>query len=234
LKKLLLFDIDGTLLRAEGATHKAITRTFHELFAAEKIMDVRSLIGATDRGIFKDAAHKILGRQLSAAEMKAVEKRYLELLPGELAAANFSVKPGVKQLLPLLCAGKDIIMGLETGNLEKAAYMKLRRGELDDYFKFGGFGSDSESRPELVRKAIARAQKRSAETIMPENTFIIGDAPNDIKAGKEIGIVTIAVGTGLLPREEVLAAKPDYFLDDLSDIPAFMKIIGCGGDGKAK
>ncbi len=234
MKKLLLFDIDGTLLRAEGATHKAITRTFQGLFGTEKIMDVRSLIGATDRGIFKDAAGKLLGRQLSAAEMKAVEKLYLELLPGELAGAKFHVKPGIKELLPLLDAKKDIIMGLETGNLEKAAYIKLKQGGLDCYFKFGGFGSDSESRPELVRKAMERAQQKSAEKIKPENTFIIGDAPNDIKAGKEVGIVTIAVGTGLLPREEVLAAGPDYFLEDLSDIPVFLKIIGFGRDEKAK
>ena len=226
MKTLLLFDIDGTMLRAEGATYKAVMRTFRELFGTAKIIDIRDLIGATDRGIFKDASKKLLDRQLTEAEMKAVEKRYLELLPGELAVASFHVKPGVKGLLSLLKTKKDIIMGLETGNLEKAAYMKLKQGGLDGYFKFGGFGSDSESRPEIVRKAIERAQQKSASAIKPANTFIIGDAPADIKAGQEAGIVTIAVGTGLLPREEVLAAGPDYFLEDLSDIPAFLKIIG--------
>lgn len=163
-----------------------------------------------------------------------MEKRYLELLPGELASAKFHLKPGVNELLSLLAAKKDILLGLETGNLKIAAYMKLKQGKIDGYFKFGGFGSDSESRPGLVRKAIQRAQQKSAEKIRPENIFIIGDAPNDVNAGKEVGVMTIAVGTGLIPREEVLAAGPDYFLADLSDIPAFLKIIGRGGNGEAK
>lgn len=227
MKKLLLFDIDGTLLRAEGATHRAINRTFQELFNVWQTVDVRVLIGATDRGIFKNVAGKLLGRQLSDKELKAVEKRYLELLPGELAVVNFHIKPGVKELLPLLSAREDVILGLETGNLEPAALMKLKQGNIDGYFKCGGFGSDSENRTIIIRKAIERASRLNGGAIKPENIYVIGDAPTDINAGQEAGIVTIAVGTGLLPKEEVMAAKPDYFLNDLSDIPKFLKCIGC-------
>ncbi len=226
-KTLLLFDIDGTLLRAEGATHKAIDRTFRELFNVQQTIEVGSLIGATDYGVFKDAAKKLLGRQLLAHELKAVEKRYLELLPGELAIANFHIKPGIKELLPLLVARDNIILGVETGNLEIGAFMKLKRGEIDGYFKFGGFGSDSENRVQIIQKAIARANRLSGRVFKPENIFVIGDSPNDIRAGKAAGAVTIGVGTGLLPKEEVLAAEPHFYFDDLSDIPAFLRCIGC-------
>jgi len=227
LKKLLLFDIDGTLLRAEGATHKAITRTYKELFHAQKTIDIGSLIGATDCGIFKDAANKLLGRQLSDSEMKAVEKRYLELLPGELAAASFQVKPGVKELLPLLCGMKNIVLGLETGNLEPAAYMKLKQGNIAGYFKSGGFGSDSENRADIIRKAIERAGIVSGASFKPGDIFVIGDAPNDMISGKAAGAVTIAVATGILPWEQVKAAGPDYCLKDLTDIRTFLHYIGC-------
>ena len=227
MKKLLLFDIDGTLLRSEGATFKSITQTFQELFGVKDTINILSLIGATDCGIFKDAAKKLLGRQLSGKEMKAVQKRYLELLPEDLVAARFELKPGVAKLLEMLSSRKDIILGLETGNLEAGAFLKLKRGDIDKYFTVGGFGSDSENRTDLIRKAIERANKLNGRPIKPENIFVIGDAPHDIRAGREAGAITIAVGTGLLTKEEVMAAKPDYFLEDLSDIPVFLKLIGC-------
>lgn len=226
MKKLLLFDIDGTLLRAEGATHKAINRTFNELFGSQKLMPIGSLIGATDRGIFKDAANKLVGRQLTGAEMQAVERRYLELLPAELANANFHVKPGAHELLDYLSADKEILLGLETGNLEEAAYMKLKQGHLDNYFKFGGFGSDSEDRTRIISLGIERGCNIGGRAVEPQHIFIIGDTPNDIKSGKAAGARTIAVATGLLPWDEVKAAGPDFTLKDLSDIPAFLKIIG--------
>lgn len=232
MKTLLLFDIDGTLLRAEGATHRAINKTYQELFGVKETIDVRSLIGSTDYLIFKDAARKLLKRELSGAEMKAVEKRYLELLPAELAAVNFHVKPGVGKLLPLLAANKDITLAVETGNLKPAAYLKLKKGGIDKYFKAGGFGNDSENRARIIRTAIERASVLSNTSFEPGCIFVIGDAPNDVNAGKEVGILTVAVGTGLLPREEVLAAKPDYWLDDLSDVKAFLKIIRCEEYGK--
>ena len=227
MKKLLLFDIDGTLLMSEGATRKAISRTFQELFRVSQSIDAINVIGATDRGIFKNAAILLLGRKLSGKELKGVEKCYLELLPGELAAARFHLKPGVKKLLPLLAARREILLGVETGNLETGAYMKLKRGHIMQYFKFGGFGSDSENRTEIIRKAIDRAEKLNKGPVEPEGIYVIGDSPNDIIAGREAGAVTIAVGTGLLPQETVLAAKPDHFLNDLTEIPAFLRCVNC-------
>jgi phosphoglycolate phosphatase len=227
VKTLLLFDIDGTLLRAEDATRKAITETFQELFGVQASIDILSLIGVTDYGIFKDAGIKLLGRQLLGKEMKAVEIRYLELLPFKLQTVPFYLMPGIKELLVFLAGREGIILGLETGNLEPAAYLKLKRGNINQYFSFGGFGSDSEDRTELVRKGIERARALNHDVISNDHIFVIGDSPHDISAGNNLGVKTIAAGTGLIAKDKLLAEQPSFFLKDLSDIPAFLQCIGC-------
>jgi phosphoglycolate phosphatase-like HAD superfamily hydrolase len=134
--------------------------------------------------------------------------------------------PGVKELLDTLSECEDVVMGLETGNLEPAAYLKLKRGGIDGYFSFGGFGSDAANRTELVRTAIKRGLATHSE-IPDEDIYVIGDSPHDITAGKNLGINTIAVGTGLVAREKILATQPTYFLKDLSDVAAFLRYINC-------
>lgn len=118
------------------------------------------------------------------------------------------------------------MLGLETGNLEPAAYMKLKPGGIDGYFNVGGFGSDSDDRIELVRIAIARA-RRGREWLIPDETiFLIGDSPYDIAAGRELGINTLAVCTGHDGPEALLAESPSCLLPDLSDTGYFLRCIG--------
>ena len=235
MKTLLLFDIDGTLLlSSEGASQKAINETFQELFGVQSSIDIQSLIGTTDYGVFKNAAVKFLGRQLFDKELKAVVKRYLELLPEKLKAVPFHLMPGVKLLLLLLADREDIFLGLETGNLKPAAYMKLKKGMIDDFFSFGGFGSDSENRTELIRIGIERACALNHNVIPGKNIYVIGDSPHDISAGRSLGINTIGVSTGLIAKEKLLAESPTYFLKDLSDIPAFLRCIRDDKDDTGK
>jgi len=227
MKTLLLFDIDGTLLRAEDATRKAIARTFQEFFGIGQSIEDISFTGRTDNGIFQDVANKLLGRTLPNKELGLVADRYLALLPEELRAlTSFRLMPGVKELLPFLAARDGVILGLETGNLEPAAYMKLKRGSIDGYFSLGGFGSDSDDRTELVRIGIERARNLHHEFISGKNIFVIGDSPHDISAGRNLGVNTVAVGTGFVAREKLLAESPSYYLKDLSDILEFMQCIG--------
>jgi phosphoglycolate phosphatase-like HAD superfamily hydrolase len=227
-KTLLLFDIDGTLLQVDDATRQAINKAFSEIFRLENPQQNVPFAGRTDLGIFKDIAQYLLKRPFQDGELKQVTDRYISLLPGELVKCPFRLMPGVTQLLPMLAAKEDIILGLETGNLEKSAYMKLRRGGLDQYFTFGGFGSDSEERSEFIRIAISRARKLNHGSILNENIFLIGDSPYDIKAGKKAGIKTIGVCTGHVERSVLQAESPTCVLTDLSDIPAFIKFIEGG------
>ena len=227
LKTLLLFDIDGTLLRAENATRVAMNETFKDDFGAKNAIEDISFLGRTDPELFQEAATGLLGRRLGGKEYDTFVKGYLERLPGQLKQCNFFLMPGVELLLKTLKARADILMGLETGNIEPAAYLKLKRGGIDNFFTFGGFGSDSVEREGLVRKGIERARALNHGTIPDENIYVIGDSPHDITAGKNVGAKTIAVGTGFVAQEKILATKPLHYLKDLSDLSAFLRCIGC-------
>jgi len=224
--KLLLFDIDGTLLRAEDATHKAMDKAFHDIFGNKAATKDISFVGRTDPELFQDAAEKILGRRLNDEEYAALVKTYLKLLPEELKQCPFHLMPGVKELLPVLAGREEVLLGLETGNLEPSAYMKLKRGDIAQYFLFGGFGSDSEDRTELILKAIQRSRKHNGGIIPGDNIYIIGDSTHDIIAGKNCGANTIAVSTGKVDKAKLIAAGPTCMLADLNDIPLFMRQIG--------
>jgi phosphoglycolate phosphatase len=227
LKKLLLFDIDGTLLRADDASRQAMNKTFCELFGIKNPEQNVPFIGRTDLGIFKDVALQLLGRPFRNGELQQMTDRYVLLLPVELERCeSFCLMPGVESLLSFLYQRSDVVMGLETGNIEPAAYLKLKRGNIDHYFKFGGFGSDSADRAELIQKGIDRAYALENSIIPIENIYVIGDAPYDISAGKKIGVNTIAVGTGIGDQTKLIAEKPDYYLKNLVDIPAFLQCIG--------
>jgi phosphoglycolate phosphatase len=228
LKKLLLFDIDGTLLHEDNATRRTINRTFSELFKIKNPEHKVPFAGRTDLGIFREIALALLGRPLEDGELKTVADRYITLLPAELEKCeSFRLMPGITELLPVLSNRGDIVLGLETGNLEATAYIKLKHGKIDRYFSLGGFGSDSADRAELIRLGIKRARALNHNVIANENVFVIGDTPNDIKSGKAAGAMTIAVGTGYADQEKILAENPDFYLKDLSNIPAFLRCIGC-------
>jgi phosphoglycolate phosphatase len=227
MKTLLLFDIDSTLPQVDDATRQAINKTFGELFGLKNPQQNVPFAGRTDLGIFKDVALTLLGRPITDTELQRVVARYIELLPAELERCPFRLMPGVTQLLPLLAARKDILLGLETGNLEPTAYIKLKRGGIDKYFSFGGFGSDSEERSEFIRIAIARARNLNHGTIPDERIFLVGDSLFDIAAGRKAGINAIAVCTGHADKNVLQAESPFYVLPDLSDIPLFMQCIGC-------
>ena len=225
MKKLLLFDIDGTLLRAENATRLALNETFRNLFNVKESLDDLSFFAWTDLGLFREAATSLIGRPFNAWEYTAFTTGYAECLQGHLQSCKFYLMPGIAELLPQLAAREDILLGLETGNIESAAYLKLKRGGLDGYFTFGGFGSDSEDRAKLILAGIERARSLEHKLIRKDNIFVIGDSPHDIAAGNKLGVNTIAVGTGLVDQEKVLAEKPSVYFKDLGDIPAFLNII---------
>jgi phosphoglycolate phosphatase len=226
LKKLLLFDIDGTLLRAVGATRKAINETLRDLFNARGISEEMSFYAKTDLELFRVAALEVIGRTFTPGEHDVFTRGYAERLVGQLKNNPFSLMPGVAELLPLLAARENIILGLETGNIEATALLKLEHGGIRHYFKCGGFGSDHEERAEIIKEGVRRARQLDHGPLTEENIYVIGDSTNDVSAGKKAGVKTIAVGTGLVNQDEVRAEKPDFYFKDLSDIPAFLRCIG--------
>ncbi len=226
MKRLLLFDIDGTLLTAGGVGISSCEQAFNELFGVTNVWGDTSARGKTDYLIFQEIADRVLGRTLAPSELARVAELYLQNFAEELTqATRFQVFPGVQEVITNLSQREDVALGLETGNLESAAWLKLTRAEIDHRFSFGGFGSDSIDRNEIVRVAIERGMQLHGMPQRPGSVVVIGDAVQDIIAGKSAGALTVALMTGRAAHEELAAESPDVILEDLSDVAAVVSLL---------
>ena len=224
--KILLFDIDGTLLRAGSAPMEAFCSAFSELFGTLHVWGNIDPSGRTDPWIIREVCKEALSRELSATEFDQLCESYI-LKYQELVetAEGFIVLPGVAQLCTHLSARDDIALGLQTGNIERAGRLKLRRAGVNEYFPFGGFGSDHFERPEIVRIGIERACQHHGLEINRSPVFVIGDTPHDIAAGKASGAVTIAVATGNSTADTLRSASPDHIFENFSEVDAFLQLV---------
>lgn len=226
--KLVLFDIDGTLLRSAGVGRRAMEAALVEVFGSTGHTEYR-YDGKTDRQIVRELMR---GEGWSDAEidtrLPAVEEHYLDRLVVELAACNGAVHllPGVAALLDALDARENRVYGLLTGNLLHGAARKLAAaGVAFERFRVGAFGSDHEDRRQLPGVAQARARERLGLTVAGEAVVIVGDTPADIDCGRAIGARAIAVATGHFPVDELRRHGPAAVLQDLGDLDAALRAI---------
>ena len=223
---MLLFDIDGTLLLTGGAGSVAFERAFEELFGIKDCWGDVHPDGKTDPIIFDEIIRNNLGRKLSEDEYLRLCRRYLLYFRDEVFnTQKFRLMPGIPRLLDALAAEKEFALGIATGNFEEAAWLKLERGGLKDYFRFGGFGSDSHDRTAMTQTAIERGRKLLGKSFHPEDILVIGDSMHDVIAGKNLGVITIAVATGSTGREELARHQPDFLLETLEDTSHFLTLI---------
>ena len=215
--KLFLFDIDQTLINTGGAGLRALDRACQRLFNFENAMDGISPHGKTDPAI----AREILGVRFGSGaahngQIATLIEAYISFLKDEVyTSATYKVLPGIVSLLDELLRRQGVMLGLATGNVEPGARIKLDRGDLNRYFTFGGFGSDSEDRTELVRRAAEKAAGKIGRPIEASNIFVIGDTPLDIDAGKRAGFKTVGVGTGRYTADQLLASGASIAVPDL-------------------
>lgn len=221
--KLLLFDIDGTILSTDGAGSRAVRRAFEKVQGVDAKIEMIDFAGKTDPLILKDIYLNALGREHTPKEEEKVYFHYIEYLREEIKTAEIDVKPGIRKLLHTLSDRDDILLGLGTGNIEQGARIKLGQVGLNDHFKFGGFGCDSEHRTEVLKQGIERAHKHTNTGFT--QTFVIGDTPHDINHGKAAGARVVAVATGYYSKEELIEHGPDYFYEDLSDTESVISIF---------
>jgi phosphoglycolate phosphatase-like HAD superfamily hydrolase len=212
----ILFDIDGTLLVTGGAGAVAWQRAFLELYGVEANIEEHTHAGMTDPEIAEIVFREVIGRDGSAEERAEAIAGYLSHLQDAVdESAGYQVMPGIEGLLPRLAAA-GILLGIVTGNIESAAHIKLARGDLNRYFAFGGYGSDSRSRTELTKKALQRGGMVSGKPLDPERTIAVGDTPRDVKAGHGAGIRVVGVATGSYSVEELEEASADWALENVS------------------
>ncbi len=222
--RLILFDIDGTMLWTDGAGRRAIHRALQDEIGTAGPINSYRFDGKTDPQIVRElltlAGHPDAEEE---ARIAAVCRRYLGLLAEELAAAAQATRlfPGVAELLVALeaheAAGRALV-GLLTGNLEAGAALKLRAAGLDPArFAVGAFGSDSGRRADLPAVAAARAERRTGRRFAGAEVVIVGDTPEDVACGRPIGARTVAVATGHYDVPSLRAAGAAHVFEDLAD-----------------
>ncbi len=198
--RAVLFDIDGTLLVTGGAGAVAWQRAFLELYGVEANIEEHTHAGMTDPEIAEIVFREVIGRDGSDSERAAAIAGYLGHLAEAVAESDgYRVMPGIEEILPRL-AEQGVLLGLVTGNIESAAHIKLARADLNRYFAFGGYGSDSRDRTELTRRAIERGGEVSGSPLDLDATIAVGDTPRDVKAGHGAGIKVVGVATGAYSR----------------------------------
>jgi len=212
----ILFDIDGTLLHTGGAGAIAWQRAFLELYEVEANIEEHTHAGMTDPEIAEIVFREVLGRDGSDVERAEAIGCYLGHLADAVAESEgYFVIEGIEELLTRLVE-EGVLLGVVTGNIEPAAHIKLARGDLDKYFTFGGYGSDSRSRTELTKKALERGAEVSGAELDRDRTIAVGDTPRDVKAGHGAGIKVVGVATGSYSVEELNAAGADWALENVS------------------
>jgi phosphoglycolate phosphatase len=227
-QKVFLLDIDGTLLHTGGAGTRSLARSFQKIYGIENAFQGITMDGKTDPEIVKEAiCLNELKQEIEPDEIDKIFMEYVSFLKEEIwISPNYRLMPGVKEMLEDLYARKNILLGIASGNIQQGAEIKLERGGIHKYFLFGGYGSDSESRGEVIRIAISRARKFLPNIeLNKEDIYVIGDTPRDIIFGRQSHATTVGVATGRYSLEELNEFYPDYLLPDLTFYKGLLDLV---------
>lgn len=220
MRKLILFDIDGTILTTGGAARRAFERALLEAYGTTGPIGGHEFSGKTDPQIARELLTLAgLDAAAIAGGSESLFEAYLRELEIELSAPGYRtvVFPGVHALLDALEGHASApVVGLLTGNIDRGATLKLRSVGLEERFRFGVFGSDSEHRPDLPPLALRRAEAMIGARFEGKDVVIIGDTPHDVTCGRGIGAFAVGVATGRHGRRALREAGADLVLEDLS------------------
>ncbi len=229
LSRLVLFDVDGTLVLTGGAGGRGMTLALRDVLGVEDGFAGIPMPGRTDPLILADALER-LGHAGDEAMRESFYDRYLEHLGREIhtpAAGTFKgVLPGVREVLDALASRQDVMLALLTGNFREAARVKLEHFDLWRYFRCGAFGDDATERNDLVPVAVARAAACGLPALPADRVVVVGDTPLDVACARAAGAHAIAVATGGVDAATLRAAGADAVFEDLSDTDAVVRAIG--------
>jgi phosphoglycolate phosphatase len=218
--RLLLFDVDGTLVTARGAGRAAMARALEETYGTRGGIDHYDFRGKTDpRAVFDILGEAGITDAVIADRLEACFRRYvaaLEMLIGE--GSDIVVLPGVAEVIHALGARDDVMLGLLTGNIEPGARAKLRPTGLWPRFRVGAFGSDDPDRRRLPAVARRRARELTGAEVPSERVTIVGDTPLDVDCARACGAIAVAVATGHHTAAELAACMPDLLFTDFADV----------------
>jgi len=219
--KLVLFDIDGTLLSCGPQVRPLFAGALMEVFGTTGAIDAYDFTGRTDPGIVLDL---VRGAGVPDAVVREGLLRMRELYTGRLERsldrAGMRLLPGVVEILERLSGREDVVLALLTGNWEPGAKAKLSRFGLEGYFPFGAFGCDGIERSDLPPVALDRAERATGRRFRPEEVLIVGDSIHDVSCAHAHGIPCLAVETGRTPGDTLRAVGADWVIPDLRQAAA--------------
>lgn len=225
MRRLLLFDVDGTLVRG-GPAKKAFESAMEQVFGTAGPIDGHDFSGKTDPQIARELLRlEGLSHEEIDAGFHRLWEQYLAELGPRLADLPMTVLPGVRSVLEHLAGREDVALGLLTGNIVDGARMKLGSVGLMDYFSVGGYGSDSEVREDLTSVAIRRAWEAWGTEFPPGSVVVVGDTPRDVACGKFGGTRTVAVATGRFGAQDLRDTGADSVLEDMGDLAGTVQAL---------
>ncbi|HET7218804.1 MAG TPA: HAD hydrolase-like protein [Vicinamibacterales bacterium] len=228
MPKLLLFDIDGTLVLTGGAGLRAMTRACEDIIGHADALEGIPVAGRTDWIILHDTLAR-LGRQLDQDLFHQLRDRYVAYLREEIMQPGKGFNgalPGVAELLDALHPRQDVFLALLTGNFEAGARIKLERFDLWRYFRCGAFGDDAADRNHLVPVAVERAEACGIPRIAPADVLVVGDTPHDVACAKAAGATAVGVATGGYTADDLRACGAAIVFDTLRETDRVLDTLG--------
>jgi phosphoglycolate phosphatase-like HAD superfamily hydrolase len=218
--RLVLFDIDGTLVRTGHAGTQAFAKTFAAAFDLHHGSERMKFAGRTDVSLVREF-FSLHGIEATPALFEKFFGHYTYWLDHILSGSNGHACPGVSELIRDLQALPHApMLGLLTGNIQLGAEIKLREYGLWEHFVMGGFADDHEDRNYIAAAALERGRRVLGQDLSPQEIVVIGDTIFDVRCGKFIGAKTLAVATGGATLKELKATDADWAVDDLTKISA--------------
>ncbi|MCP4899535.1 MAG: HAD hydrolase-like protein [bacterium] len=218
--KLLLFDIDGTILKTGGAGSRAMNRVFQERFGIVNAFVTIHPDGKTDPILFREMLEQADEKPAITDELIAsLQLDYQKYFPEAMASSSGAIlMPGIRELLARLNDAQGVALGLLTGNFEVTGRLKIGHFDLNRYFPFGAFGSDSPIREELVQPAVERAAHHLGVSLRADRrTVVIGDTPRDVACALAHGVTSVGVATGNYSTQDLANAGAHMVFEDFSD-----------------
>jgi phosphoglycolate phosphatase len=236
MPKLVLFDIDGTLVLTGGAGLRAMNRAFTDVIGQPTPLKGATppdalngipVAGRTDWSILQDTLARV-GRELDLDLLGRLRERYVVHLRDEILHPGTGFNgtlPGVNVLLDALEPREDVYLGLLTGNFKDGAQVKLERFDLWRYFRCGAFGDDAPDRNALVPVALERAAACGMPSFAAADVIVVGDTPNDVACAQAVGAVPIGVATGGYTADQLRQCGADIVFETLEDAEAFVRLL---------
>ncbi len=217
-RTLVLFDIDGTLLKVGSMNRRVLSDALIEVYGTDGSTSSKDFSGKMDSSIIYEVLSSAgLKRTQIAKKFNKAREAYTALFRKRARREDITLCEGVRELLNALSERNDVLLGLVTGNFEGSGRHKLKLPDLDRYFPFGAFADDAIDRNELPRIALERAQRMTGTNYSPAQIVIIGDTEHDIRCARTIEARSIAVATGNFTMEELARHNPDALFRNFAE-----------------